>query len=94
MDYENNEITTISDTDNDFVQNNDNEINESTSTVAYEVFDEITTVKINEEMVDSDFEEENIENALEVTTMQPDIEIETIEEQLEITTKSIKGIII
>ena len=94
MDYENNEITTISDTDNDFVQNNDNEINESTSTVAYEVFDEITTVKINEEMVDSDFEEENIENALEVTTMQPDIEIETIEEQLEITTESIKGIII
>ena len=94
MDYENNEITTISDTDNDFVQNNDNEINESTSTVAYEVFDEITTVKINEEMVESDFEEENIENALEVTTMQPDIEIETIEEQLEITTESIKGIII
>ena len=94
MDYENNEITTISDTDNDFVQNNDNEINESTSTVAYEVFDEITTEKINEEMVESDFEEENIENALEVTTMQPDIEIETIEEQLEITTESIKGIII
>ena len=46
MDYENNEITTISDTDNDFVQNNDNEINESTSTVAYEVFDEITTEKM------------------------------------------------
>ena len=94
MDYENNEITTISDTDNDFVQNNDNEIKESTSTVAYEVFDEITTEKINEEMVESNFEEENIENALEVTTMQPDIEIETIEEQLEITTESIKGIII
>ena len=47
MDYENNEITTTSAPDNDFVQNNDNEINESTSTV-----DEITTEKINDEMVE------------------------------------------
>ena len=85
MDYENNEITTTSAPDNDFVQNNDNEINESTSTV-----DEITTEKINDEMVESDFEEENNENTLEVTTIQPDIEIETMEEQQEITTESIK----